>query len=276
MGALASPWPWLRRILLVVVGTYLALGLLAWIFQRRLIYFPDARAVSKPRTAFWEAVQEVAIKTSDGETIQAWYLAGTKPITVIVFHGNAGHRGHRTSILENLNLLGYGVLLPDYRGYGGSTGAPSEDGLYADAKACRKWVDENAKGQVVYLGNSIGTGVAVELALHSKPAALVLRSPFSSLPDVGQNAYPFFPVRLFMRENYDNEAKIARVGCPVLMIHGDRDRIIPMKLGKQLFDAAKEPKQWLSVGSAGHNDLEFIGGKNYWREIGKFLQEHVR
>lgn len=275
-GVLALAWPWIRRVLLVVVGTYLVLGLLAWIFQRRLIYFPDARPVQRPGGAFWEAVREVEIRTADGETLEAWYRGGERPVTVLVFHGNAGHRGHRASMLEHLHALGYGVLLPDYRGYGGSTGEPSEEGLYEDALACRSWLDRNVEGAVVYLGNSIGTGVAVELAARRGPAALVLRSPFTSLVDVGQSAYPFFYVRPFMRDHYDNLSKIGRITCPLLCIHGDRDRIIPLNLGRRLFDAANEPKRWLAIPSAGHNDLESIAGKSYWSEIDAFLRTHVR
>jgi hypothetical protein len=268
MGAI---WPWARRLLLIVGGTYLVLGVLAWIFQRRLVYFPDRGPVVRPGGGDLAAIVDVEVVTADGVRLEAWHLPGKKPVTILVFHGNAGHRGHRTGIVRELAARGFGVFLPDYRGYGGSGGEPSEEGLYADAEACAAWLEANVEGEVVYLGNSIGAGVAVHLAVRRPPAAMVLRSGFGSMADVGQEAYPFFPVRWFLRERYESAKKMAGVRCPCLVVHGDADRIIPLRHGRVLFDAAPEPKQWLVIPDAGHNDLELVGGAAYWDAVAAFL-----
>jgi fermentation-respiration switch protein FrsA (DUF1100 family) len=125
------------------------------------------------------------------------------------------------------------------------------------------------------MGNSLGTGVAVELARRAQPAALVLRSAFSSIGDVGQAAYPFFPVRPFLRDRFDSASKIAEIGCPLLCVHGADDDIIPARFGRALFDKAAEPKRWLAIPGAGHNDLESVAGETYWNAVAAFLDEHV-
>lgn len=273
--AAAGWWRGLRVLLLALLGTYAVLGLLAWLFQRRLIYFPDAGPVALPEGPGWKGLRDLSIQTADGVTLRAWYLPGTKPATVLVFHGNAGHRGDRAFLVQELASLGYGVLLPDYRGYGGSSGSPTEEGLYADAEACRVWLAEHGPGPVAYMGISVGSGVAVELARRHAPSALILQSGFTSLGDVGQNAYPFLPVRLFLRDRYLNVEKIASVEAPLLMIHGDVDRIVPTKLGRRLFEAAREPKRWVEIEGAGHNDMAYAGGGAWRAAIRDFLREHL-
>ncbi|MDJ0520629.1 MAG: alpha/beta hydrolase [Planctomycetota bacterium] len=273
--SLASVWRWSRLVLLTLLGAYLLLGLLAWFFQRRLIYFPAPGPVSLPEGSAWAPLREVRIRTADGVTLEAWYLPGERPGTVLWLHGNAGDRGDRVSALDALRQRGWGVLLPDYRGYGGSEGSPSEEGLYADAEACAAWIEAEAPGPVVYVGSSVGSGVAVELAVHRPPAGLILLSPFTSLTDVAQHHYGWLPVRPFVRDRYENVDKIAQVRAPLLVIHGDRDRIVPQTFGRRLFEAANEPKTFVDVPGAGHNDLSLVAPTRYWGAIDGFLREHL-
>lgn len=272
---LASVWRWARLVLFTAVGVYLLLGILAWFFQRRLIYFPSPGPVPRPAGSSWDTLREVEIRTTDGVVLQAWYVPGEHEGTVLWLHGNAGHRGDRSSVLDELRRRGWGVLLPDYRGYGGSTGTPSEDGLYADAEACRAWLAQEAPGPIVYVGSSVGSGVAVELATRVKPAGVILLSPFTSLADVAQHHYRFLPVRPFVRDRYDNASKIQRIGCPLLVVHGDDDEIVPYELGRRLYDAAMQPKSFVTIEGAGHNDMSFASPALYWRTIDNFLRKHL-
>ncbi len=270
-----SVWLRVRRVVLFLGAIYIVSVGLLWAFQRHLIYLPSGGPVAAPRGAPFESLQELRITTSDGVKLEAWYLPGMRTATVLVFHGNGGHRAHRVGLVRSLHRLGYGVLLPDYRGYGGSEGEPSESGLYADAEACLAWLRANAKGPHVFLGNSLGSGVAVELARRHAPAALVVRSGFDSLAAVGQGAYPFVPVGWLLRDEYASVDKMAAITCPCLVVHGEADRIIPIEHGRRLFDAANEPKRWVSIPGAGHNNLERFDGGGYWAELGRFLDDHL-
>ena len=253
---------------------YVLVCVLAWIFQRRLMYLPDTGDVATPSDASLPGIQAVDIEVEDGVTVKAWYRAGDGRGTVLFFHGNAGHRGHRLPVLRALAARGYGVMLPDYRGYGGSTGSPSEDGLYADGEACRAWLAEHDRAPLILMGSSLGSGVAVELATREAPAALVLQSPFDTMVDVAASAYPFLPVRFMLWDRYESLAKIASVKTPLFVAHGTSDRIIPTAAGRRLFDAANEPKRWFPVEGAGHNDLLSVAGEAYWDAIDAFLAEH--
>ncbi len=164
------------------------------------------------------------------------------------------------------------MLLPDYRGYGGSEGSPSEDGLYLDAEACAAWLAKNAPGPVVYVGSSVGSGVAVELATRKAPAGLVLLSPFTSLSDVAQHHYRFLWVRPFVRDRYENLDKLGGLHAPLLVIHGDRDDIVPLAFGRALFEAASEPKTFVEIPGAGHNDLPLVKPGLYWDALDAFLR----
>ena len=166
------------------------------------------------------------------------------------------------------------MLLFDYRGYGGNPGDPSEDGLAADARAAQQWLARQPDvdpRRIAYFGESLGAAVAVGLAVQSPPAALVLRSPFTSLPDVGAVHYPWLPVQRLLLDRYPSIDRIASVSAPVLVIAGDRDDIVPMSLSRRLYDAAAEPKRFVLVPGAGHNDPELVDGRRVLTEITGFL-----
>jgi fermentation-respiration switch protein FrsA (DUF1100 family) len=284
--------------LLTVVALVL---LLCWLGQRRLIYFPFG-LVPPPSAAGLPGAEAVSFATEDGLTLGGWYVPGhpgaaeQKKTTVIVFNGNAGNRSFRAPLAAALAERGLSVLLFDYRGYGGNPGSPTEEGLAADARAARRFVAGRARGdRVVYLGESLGTGVAVRLAVEQPalsgvegpalsgvegpalsgvegpPAALVLRSPFTSLIDTGRHHYPFLPVGLLLRDRFASIDRIGDVRCPVLVIAGDRDSIIPADQSRRLFEAAREPKRLTLVERADHNDYELLAGRRVLDAIMDFL-----
>ena len=173
-----------------------------------------------------------------------------------------------------LNRMGLSVLLFDYRGYGGNPGRPSEEGLAADARAAQAWLAAQPDvdpQRIAYFGESLGAAVAVGLAVQRPPAALVLRSPFTSLADVGAVHYPWLPVRRLLLDRYPSIDRIASVRAPLLVIAGDRDDIVPLSLSRRLYDAAVEPKRFVLVPGAGHNDPELLDGSQMINEIKGFL-----
>ena len=264
------------RILRDLAALYVLFAIVVFLFQRRLQYFPDSSIVPTPAGEGFRGLETVSLTSPDGTRLVSWDWPGTRPVTIVIFHGNAGHRGHRLEWIEDLHRFGYGVFILDYRGYGGSEGSPTEQGLYADAEATVRWLKANNRNRLVYFGESLGCGVAVETALRIAPDAMILQSGFASAVDVARKAYPFLPVRWLMTDRYDSSLKIQQLHCPLLGIHGDRDTIIPDRFGKALFDMANEPKEWFSVAGANHNDLTWIGGKKYLETIDTFLRRHLR
>ncbi|HEX3545320.1 MAG TPA: alpha/beta hydrolase [Mycobacterium sp.] len=241
-----------------------------WGVQRRLIYFPSPGPVPSA-TAVLPNGRDVELQAGDGIRLGAWYFPG-RGCAVLVCNGNAGNRSMRAGLAVGLNRAGFSALLFDYRGYGGNPGVPSEDGLAADARAARAWLAGRPEiDRIAYFGESLGAAVAVGLAMEQPPAALVLRSPFTSLPDVAAVHYPWLPVGRLLLDRYPSIDRIASVHAPLLVIAGDRDDIVPLSLSRRLYDAAAEPKQFMLVPGAGHNDPELVDGPQVLSEIRGFL-----
>jgi fermentation-respiration switch protein FrsA (DUF1100 family) len=262
-----------RLAVVVAIVALVASGLLAlaWSQQRRLIYFPSPGPVA-PAATMLPNGQDVVLD-SDGIRLGAWYfpVAGGGP-AVLVCNGNGGDRSGRIALAAALNRIGLSVLLFDYRGYGGNPGQPSEDGTAADARAAQAWLAaQPGVEKIVYFGESLGGAVAVGLAVVRPPAALILRSPFTSLPDVGAMHYPWLPVRWLLMDRYPSIERIGSVHVPVMVIAGDRDDIVPEALSRRLYDAANEPKRYVLVPGAGHNDPEMVDGRQMLTEIQGFL-----
>jgi fermentation-respiration switch protein FrsA (DUF1100 family) len=263
------------RFALVFVLVLLALLLVIWAQQRRLIYFPFGR-VPDPGTAGLAGAVPVTFPTSDGLTLQGWFLTRTDAprFTVIVFNGNAGNRAFRAPLADALAGRDLAVLLFDYRGFGGNPGTPTEAGLKRDARAARSYAigrREVDATRLVYFGESLGSAIAVELATEFAPAALVLRSPFTSLTDVGQHHYPFLPVRWLLRDRYPTIDRIADARAPLLVIAGDADGIVPFDQSRRLYEAARHPKSLLVVRRADHNDDVLLAGREMIDGIVSFL-----
>ena len=232
-------------------------------FQRSLTYFPD-RTRPAPADSGVPELAPVTLETEDDLALLAWHApprADGAP-SLIYFHGNAGHIGMRGFKVRAAYLnAGLGVLLTTYRGYSGNAGTPTEDGLYADGRAARAFLRARGCGdtrQILY-GESLGTGVAVHLAREAAPAALVLEAPFSSIADIASGRFPLLPLGLLIADRYDSAAKIGKVAAPVLIVHGERDRTIPVRLARRLFKRAREPKEGVFIPEADHADLPEFG-----------------
>jgi fermentation-respiration switch protein FrsA (DUF1100 family) len=267
-----APIPlWLLSILVV------ALVLLAlWTGQRRLMYFPIGETPAPDGLGLAD-VEAVTFDTADGLCLGGWFFpAGTAtPTTVVVFNGNAGNRSHRVPLASGLRDRGLQVLLFDYRGFGGNPGTPTERGLALDARAARDFLlrrsDVDAT-RLVYFGESLGSAVAAELAAEHPVAALILRSPFTSMADVGQHHYWWLPVRWLIRDRYATIDLIGRVRSPLLVIVGERDRVVPAEFSRRLYEAAREPKAIVSMPGADHNDYELLAGDDMIEDIIRFLR----
>lgn len=223
-------------------------------------------------------VEEVVLETDDGLRLDAWYVqvAAHAP-AVLLLHGNGGTRAERLPLARALAQLGLSTLLVDYRGYGGNAGTPSEEGLVADARAGLGHLEGRADVTgVVYFGESLGAAVAVGLAVERPPVAMVLRSPFTSLADVAGTHYPVprAVIEASLPDRYPSVDRIGDVRAPVLVIAGRDDRIVPFEHGRRLFDAASEPKRFVAIDGADHNDPELFNGRRLLGEVERFLTEH--
>ena len=261
------------RALLVIGGAWLVLTVLAAVFQRSMIYLPDRADPTPP-----DDVEVVVLTTEDDLELTAWLLApeggpAAATSTILLAPGNAGNRAGRVPTASGLVERGHAVLLVDYRGYGGNPGSPSEDGLLADVRAARHHLDAREdvdSDRIVYLGESIGTAVVAALAAEHPPAALVLRSPFPELADVGRSAYPFLPIRTLLRDRYPTLEHLSGVEAPVLVVAGDSDRIVPTRLSREVAQATGA--ELLEVPGAGHNDAALFVGDRFLDAV----DDHVR
>jgi fermentation-respiration switch protein FrsA (DUF1100 family) len=266
---------WWKVTLFLVLG-YAALVGIVYLAQDNLVYFPDtARAHSTTPAAHGLAYEDVFLRTTDGETLHAWWLPVTGARgTVLLFHGNAGNISHRIDYAQMFRTLGYNTLLVDYRGYGKSTGTPTERGTYEDATAAWQWLTATrgiAADEIVVFGESLGGAVACWLAQQRQPRALVLASTFTSVPDLGSEVYRFLPVRLISRFKYNTRECLAQVKAPVLVLHSPEDEIIPFAHGKKLFEAAREPRAFIEL-AGGHNS-GFVFMRPEWvKALGAFLK----
>lgn len=246
------------RIVLIalVVLSVAMVGL--WLVQRRLIYLPTGPPGTAP-----EGWQLPTAATDDGLELSGWFHPGAdhEPI-VIVFHGNAGNRGDRVVLGSRLVDMGMGVALFDYRGYGGNAGSPSEEGLAADARAMVSWVERHHPSrEVLYFGESLGAAVAVGLSVEHPPDALILRSPFTSLPDVASVHYPFLPTDIVLWDDYPVADQVASVDAPTTVIAGSGDRTVPIEQSRGVFEASALPAEWLVIDGADHNDASLTHGQ---------------
>jgi uncharacterized protein len=258
-----------------MVLIWIALALVAifavlWVFQRSLIYLPSQELPATPPD-----VEQVTYGTEDGLTISAWLVESEASRgSVIVFNGNAGNRSHRLPLARALVKRGLTVLLTDYRGYGGNPGSPTEDGLALDARAALRYMESRAgDAPLVYFGESLGAAVAIRLATEDLPTAIVLRSPFTSLPDVAAVHYGWLPTSLLLKDRFQSLDRVDDVEAAVLVIAGTSDSTVPLDHSKAVYRAANEPKEIILIDGAGHNDMSLLDGDEMIEGIFDFLED---
>jgi hypothetical protein len=250
----------LKWLFLAGLAFYLGLGAVMFFAQRVLMYFPE-RARTPPALAGLPEAEEIALDTSDGERVIAWHVPprGDRPV-ILYFHGNGGALRYRVERFRALMTDGAGLIALSYRGYGGSSGKPTEAGLIADANAAYDYaIKHYAPERLALWGESLGSAVAVALAAERLVGRVILEAPFTSAVDVGQRAYPIFPVRLLMLDQFRSDERIGRVSAPVLVLHGERDTVVPFEFGERFYAMIKSPKRLVRFPSGGHSDLDMHG-----------------
>jgi hypothetical protein len=253
-----------RRLLgfgLIVLALYLGVLGVLFVYQRALLY-PSSGRQATVAEAGLSGFEDVVIATPDGERLVGWWRPPRPGKALVVyFHGNAGSLWNRRERARQLTQTGRGLLMVSYRGYSGSTGSPTEDGLRIDARATYDWVAGRYEPQrLVVYGESLGTGVAVRLATERRVGGLILDAPYTSTADVAARTYWFVPVSWLMRDQYRSMDIIGQVTGPVLILHGERDGIIPIALGERLHAAAPEPKRFVRLPGVGHARVLESGG----------------
>jgi pimeloyl-ACP methyl ester carboxylesterase len=285
-----SPAWLVPRVIIIALVVVVALTMM---FEDNLIYFP-----SKYPDGYWEVdniparegdivpkIEDCNFPTSDGVELHGWYCSphrksngGLVPVpaemTLLWFHGNAGNISYRYEMIRELMKLPVQVFIIDYRGYGKSGGKPTEQGLYLDARAAWDYlVDERREppGRIIIFGKSLGGAPAVDLATQVDPAGLIVQSSFTSAGDMAAAVFPFLP-RWLLRTKMDSFHKIAQVDCPKLFIHSQADEVVPYDLGRRLYEAAPEPKQFYEVKGASHNSTYLDGGASYLDSMRSFIE----
>lgn len=276
----------MTTVLALLIAGYLVVCLLVFLFQSRLVYYPESELVATPAEIGLE-FRDVFFTTDDGVALHGWYVPAAEPANprqrgdsgfspVLLFcHGNAGNIAGRLGLIQIFHESGLSVFIFDYRGYGKSQGTPTESGTYRDAAAAWRHLTD-AEGvhpdRIVLCGRSIGSAVAIELAGRVSPRALIVDSGFTSAVDLGARVYWWLPVKLLARVRYDSAARVRRLTLPKLFIHSQDDDVVPFAMGRRLFEAAPDPKQFLEI-RGGHNDGFLVSEARYRDGIAKFLEQ---
>ncbi len=268
----------LWSILLIPIGVYLGFTALLLVFQSSFVYFPERELELTP-AAIGLSHEEVRFESADGLKLHGWFVQAENPRgTILYCHGNAGNISHRMESIRIFYGLQMNTFIFDYRGYGQSEGKPSEVGTYRDVEAAWLYLVNSRKlstEEIVVFGQSLGGPIAAWSAKNNTPRALIIESSFTSIPDVGADVYPFFPIRWISRFKYQTMKYIRQADCPILVVHSVEDELISFKHGKKLFEAAAEPKEFLEI-RGGHNDGFFVSGETYIRGLNSFLSKYFR
>jgi hypothetical protein len=245
----------------IAICLYAALATVIYVAQRSLMYFPDTAHV-RPVEAGLPEAEEVPLTATDGVRVFAWHVPPRdgKPV-IVYFHGNGGALRFRVARFRRLITDGIGLVALEYRGYGGSAGSPSEQGLIADAQAAYRFAaGRYPPRQLVLWGESLGSGVAIAIAAERPVGRMILEAPFTSAVALGARHYWYLPVRLLMKDQFRSDLRIAKVTAPLMIMHGVHDQVVPYAMGEQLFDLANKPKHFVRFLDGGHEDLDDNGG----------------
>jgi len=268
-------------LLLFLAGIYVLLTVALYLMQNRMVFLPNmpGRALTATPEDAGFAYQDVSITTRNGIRLHGWFIpAKQAKATVLFLHGNAGNISHRLDSIAIFRELGLDTLIIDYRGYGQSTGKPSEQGTYLDALAAWEYLVSKrgiAPDKIVIFGRSLGAAVASWLAARTTPGAVILESCFTSALDMAYRLYPFLPVRLITRLKYPAKENVKQLSSPLLVVHSREDEIIPFDMGQSIFAAAPEPKGMLVL-TGDHNGGFLLNRKQYLAALGKFLDQQLQ
>jgi fermentation-respiration switch protein FrsA (DUF1100 family) len=276
-----------RRIGKFLLKRWLLIGILVFAIgivmtphklEQLFVYYPTRQIRANPGLVGLD-YQDIYLITDDQVKIHGWFIPceGASRI-FLIFHGNGGNIGDRVPWIEMLHTLGVHILIIDYRGYGRSEGKPFEEGLYRDARAAHAWWERERKSRgekLILFGESLGGAVAAHLGASVSPSGLILQSTFTSARDMAKTMFPLGLLLPLANVHFDSARAIAGVTCPKLIIHGTRDEIVPFRLGKELFELSPAPKAFYAVPGAGHNDLPWIAGAEYLRQLKEFLSRIV-
>jgi len=228
----------------LILIVYLIVTLVLYIFQRKLLYYPNFNSHLKGE-GLSHSFENINIKTNDNINLKGWFhLKDLKKKTILFLHGNAGTLEDRIYKINHLKNMDVNFLIIAWRGFSGNKGKPSEKGLYEDAKSAIKWLKNKGikEENIIIYGESLGTGVATEIAQNKNFAGIILESPFTSMIDAGKDKYPYLPVRLLLKDKYESDKKIKNINRPILIMHGKVDNIVPFHMGKKIYELANEPK----------------------------------
>lgn len=256
-----------------IAALYAIVVILAWFFQDQLIYHPSSSIYQTPADHGMD-YEEVWLDTDDGERIHGWFVKADNPKgTLLFFHGNAGNNADRVQSIEQFISIGVNVFIIDYRGYGKSSGSPSEEGLYEDARTAMRYLTDEREipfFEIVIFGRSLGGAVAAWLAEQERAAGLILESSFTSLVDMGISAYPWLPVRWLLTDRYKTIDRMENLDLPVLIAHSPSDGVVPYEQGEQLYNAANQPKEWLEM-QGDHGGGWIATGQHYLNRMEEFI-----
>jgi fermentation-respiration switch protein FrsA (DUF1100 family) len=259
---------------IVVIGFGAATAVL-YFAQSSLVYFPTREIVGTPTDLGLDS-EEVTLTTADGVEITGWYVPATRqPAVVLLCHGNGGNISHRLDLIETYHRLGLGSFVFDYRGYGMSSGSPDEEGTYEDARAAWRYLTEEqglGPEDIVVHGRSLGGPIAARLATEVSPGGLIIDSSFTSIIELGQEHYPFLPVRLLSKFEYPTARYVSNLAVPLLVMHSPSDEIVPYHHGQDIFDAGREPKRFLRL-AGGHNDSYLVAEREYAEGLSRFVAD---
>jgi len=265
-------------VVLICMGIYFVFTIILTATQSHLIYYPNlpSREVKMSPDAIGLSYEKVNFETADGVKLSGWFIPVENCRGVVLFcHGNAGNISHRLESIQMFNRLGFSTFIFDYRGYGESGGRISERGTYTDAEAAWNYLiqqREISTDEIIIVGRSLGGSIAAWLAQGRMPKGLILESTFTSIKDIGAELYPYLPVRLVLRFNYNTLDYIENVNCPVLIVHSRNDEMISIEHGRKLFKAAKEPKKFLEIKGT-HNEAIMEARKKYTEGLNSFMSK---
>lgn len=264
------------KFILSLIIILLLLAFFIRLIENRLVYFPSKYPHGNWHPELWGLrAEDCYFKTSDGLRLHGWFVSNANASSTLLWcHGNAGNISDRLDNLARLAELPISVFIFDYRGYGRSEGQPDERGVYLDAVAAYDYLisrQDVEPDNIILFGRSLGGAVAVDLATQRPAAGLILESTFTSAKDMAKSSFGFLPVHLLIKTKFDSAEKIGQLRLPVLFFHGTEDRTVPIRLGKQLFAAAKEPKEFYEIQGADHNNTFVVGGQPYFDKLAEFM-----